>query len=134
MSLLEQAKRVVIKLGTGVLTSGIGDLDTDRINILCKQVIELRSRGVQVVLVSSGAVGLGMGKLNLKERPEDLAQLQACASVGQSILIILGKMGSILTTPRSLKYYLREKIYVRLIVIMQFSTLLNAYLKVELYP
>ena len=87
MSSLEQAKRVVIKLGTGVLTSGFGDLDTNRINILCKQVIELRSRGVQVVLVSSGAVGLGMGKLNLKERPEDLAQLQACASVGQSILI-----------------------------------------------
>ena len=87
MSSLEQAKRVVIKLGTGVLTSGIGDLDTNRINILCKQVIKLRSRGIEVVLVSSGAVGLGMGKLNLKERPKDLAQLQACASVGQSILI-----------------------------------------------
>jgi glutamate 5-kinase len=87
MSSLAQAKRVVIKLGTGVLTSGIGDLDTDRINTLCKQVIELRSRGIEVVLVSSGAVGLGMGKLNLKKRPEDLAQLQACASVGQSILI-----------------------------------------------
>ena len=87
MSSLAHAKRVVIKLGTGVLTSGIGDLDTDQINTLCKQVIELRSRGIEVVLVSSGAIGLGMGKLNLEERPENLAQLQACASVGQSILI-----------------------------------------------
>ena len=87
MSSLSHAKRVVIKLGTGVLTSGIGDLDTDQINTLCKQVIELRSRGIEVVLVSSGAIGLGMGKLNLEERPENLAQLQACASVGQSILI-----------------------------------------------
>lgn len=84
---LAQAKRVVIKLGTGVLTSGIGDLDTARIDTLCRQVVELRERGIEVVLVSSGAVGLGMGKLQLEKRPKDLGLLQACASVGQSILI-----------------------------------------------
>jgi glutamate 5-kinase len=87
MSTLTQAKRVVIKLGTGVLTSGIGDLDTQRIDTLCQQVMTLRARGIEVVLVSSGSVGLGMGKLKLEKRPKDLAQLQACASVGQSILI-----------------------------------------------
>lgn len=84
---LSQAKRVVIKLGTGVLTSGIGNLDTERIAALCGQVKTLRERGTEVILVSSGAVGLGMGKLRLDKRPKDLATLQACAAVGQSILI-----------------------------------------------
>jgi len=87
MSPLSQAKRVVIKLGTGVLTTGIGQLNTERIAALCNQVHTLRQRGIEVILVSSGAVGLGMGKLALKKRPKDLATLQACASVGQSILI-----------------------------------------------
>lgn len=84
---LKQAKRVVIKLGTGVLTSGIGDLDAARIATLCQQVKALRDCGIEVILVSSGAVGLGMGKLGLERRPKDLATLQACASVGQTILI-----------------------------------------------
>lgn len=87
MATLAQAKRVVIKLGTGVLTTGIGELDTQRIETLCEQVNRLRECGIEVILVSSGAVGLGMGKLGLKKRPKDLANLQACASVGQSVLI-----------------------------------------------
>jgi glutamate 5-kinase len=85
--MLPQAKRIVIKLGTGVLTSGIGNLNTERIAALCGQVHTLRERGIEVILVSSGAVGLGMGKLALDKRPKDLATLQACAAVGQSILI-----------------------------------------------
>jgi glutamate 5-kinase len=84
---LSQAKRIVIKLGTGVLTSGIGELDIARIETLCAQVNTLRSRGIEVVIVSSGAVGLGMGKLSLTQRPKELATLQACAAVGQGILI-----------------------------------------------
>lgn len=87
MPTLSEAKRVVIKLGTGVLTSGIGNLDTQRIESLCEKINMLRNQGIQVILVSSGAVGLGMGKLGLKKRPKDLASLQACASVGQTILI-----------------------------------------------
>lgn len=87
MNPLSKAKRVVIKLGTGVLTSGIGNLDTARIKVLCSQVNTLRQRGIEVILVSSGAVGLGMGRLELEKRPKDLATLQACAAVGQSILI-----------------------------------------------
>jgi glutamate 5-kinase len=84
---LEQSKRVVIKLGTGVLTSGIGELNTARIDALCHQVKTLRDRGIDVIIVSSGAVGLGMGKLGLEQRPKDLATQQACAAVGQTILI-----------------------------------------------
>lgn len=87
MTALLQAKRVVIKLGTGVLTSGIGELDIARIDALCGDVALLRYKGIEVILVSSGAVGLGMGKLGLPKRPKDLATLQACAAVGQSILI-----------------------------------------------
>ena len=85
--MLTTAKRIVIKLGTGVLTSSIGKLDTTRVATLCDQVNALRQLGIEVILVSSGAVGLGMGKLKLKKRPKDLATLQACAAVGQSILI-----------------------------------------------
>ena len=70
-----------------ILTSGIGQLDTARIGKLCEQVAHLRGLVIEVILVSSGAVGLGMGRLGLEMRPEDLASLQACAAVGQSILI-----------------------------------------------
>jgi len=84
---LKAAKRVVIKLGTGVLTKGIGQLDTDRISEHCQQVQSLRQRGIEVVVVSSGAIGLGMGKLGIERRPKDLASLQACAAVGQTILM-----------------------------------------------
>lgn len=80
-------KRVVIKLGTGVLTKGIGELDTERIDAVCDQIAALRKAGTEVTLVSSGAVGLGMGRLGLKRRPRDLTKKQACAAVGQSILM-----------------------------------------------
>lgn len=87
LSLPFKTRRVVVKLGTGILTSGIGELNTARIADICRQIHHLRQQDVQVVVVSSGAVGLGMGKLGLKKRPAELARLQACAAVGQSILI-----------------------------------------------
>lgn len=82
-----KVKRLVVKLGTGILTSGIGQLDLDVIRNICAQIATLRERGITVILVSSGAVGLGMGRLGIHRRPSDLPTLQACASVGQSILI-----------------------------------------------
>lgn len=87
-SLIDRSpKRVVIKLGTGVLTSGIGQLNTGRIASICAQIANLRDRGTEVIVVSSGAVGLGMGRLKLKDRPSLLAQKQACAGIGQSLLM-----------------------------------------------
>jgi glutamate 5-kinase len=80
-------KRVVIKLGTGVLTSGIGQLNTARIADVCEQIATLRAQGTEVIVVSSGAVGLGMGRLGLKKRPSDVAKKQACAAIGQSLLM-----------------------------------------------
>lgn len=84
---IKQIKRIVIKLGTGVLTRDIGNLDNDCVQSLCRQVKLLRDKGIEVILVSSGAIGLGMSELSLKQRPKDLATLQACASMGQTILI-----------------------------------------------
>src|SRR5476651_939565 len=86
-SLPSVPKRVVIKLGTGVLTSGVGQLDTARIAAVCADLAALRRAGTEVIVVSSGAVGLGMGRLGLKRRPSETALKQACAAVGQSLLM-----------------------------------------------
>lgn len=80
-------KRVVIKLGTGVLTHGIGELDTARISAVCAQIADLRAHGTEVIVVSSGAVGLGMGRLALSRKPKEVSKKQACAAVGQSLLM-----------------------------------------------
>lgn len=80
-------KRIVVKLGTGVLTSGIGELNTARIAAVCAEVAALRARGIEVIIVSSGAVGLGMGALKLSKRPKDVSKKQACAAIGQSLLM-----------------------------------------------
>ena len=85
--LIENARRVTIKLGTGILTSGKNRMDLDRIRGITDQVAALREKGLEVLIVSSGAVGLGMGQLGLNKRPADLPALQACAAVGQTILI-----------------------------------------------
>lgn len=80
-------RRVVIKLGTGVLTSGAGQLDLARIAAVCREIADLRGRGTEVIVVSSGAVGLGMGALALARRPKEISKKQACAAIGQSRLM-----------------------------------------------
>jgi glutamate 5-kinase len=90
---LSAPRRVVIKLGTGVLTSGIGQLDTTRIAAVCSQIAELRAGGTEVLVVSSGAVGLGMGRLGLKKRPAEVTKKQACAAIGQSRLMQTWQQG-----------------------------------------
>lgn len=86
-SLLTAVRLVVVKVGTRVLTGGDGLLDLQRIESLGGQIHRLIGAGLQVVLVSSGAVGAGMGRLGLVKRPQELARLQAVAAVGQSCLI-----------------------------------------------
>jgi glutamate 5-kinase len=80
-------RRVVVKLGTGVLTRGIGELNTERVAALAADLAALRAAGSEVIVVSSGAVGLGMGRLGLKKKPADVSQKQACAAIGQSLLM-----------------------------------------------
>jgi glutamate 5-kinase len=81
------SKTVVVKVGTRVLAREDGTLDQDRVTAIAEQIIRLLEEKRQVVLVSSGAVGAGMGRLVLRHRPTDLARLQAVAAVGQSRLI-----------------------------------------------
>ncbi len=81
------AQTVVVKVGTNVLTGPDGRLDRARLQALTDQVQRIRQAGRKVVLVSSGAIGAGMGKLGIERRPSDLRHLQACAAVGQGFLM-----------------------------------------------
>ncbi len=81
------AATVVVKVGTNVLANEEGTLDRERLQALADQIQRLRAAGRKVVLVSSGAIGAGMGRLGLSRRPTDLRQLQACAAVGQAFLM-----------------------------------------------
>lgn len=86
--LLRSAKRVVIKLGTSTVTGSQGELSTERIEPIVRAIATLQTDHRQVVLVSSGAVGLGRGWLGLHpSRLKDMATKQACAAVGQSLLM-----------------------------------------------
>ena len=84
--LVETARRAVIKLGSGILTTQEGNIDQTRIGEICRQIDVLTRKGIQVIIVSSGAITLGMSRLGIKRRPTDMTTLQACAAVGQSIL------------------------------------------------
>lgn len=84
---LSQLKTVVVKVGTNVLSRDDDRLDNERISALVDQVHRICQTGCKLVLVSSGAIGAGMGLLGLKERPKDLSHLQAAAATGQAHLI-----------------------------------------------
>src|SRR5580704_15750983 len=81
------AHTVVVKVGTNVLTRADGTLEPSRVQALADQLQRLRASGRKVALVSSGAIGAGVGRLALGKRPSDLRHLQACAAVGQSFLM-----------------------------------------------
>jgi glutamate 5-kinase len=81
------AHTVVVKVGTNVLAGADGTLEPGRLRQLADQLHRLRATGRKVALVSSGAIGAGVGRLALGKRPSDLRHLQACASVGQSLLM-----------------------------------------------
>ena len=84
---LGNVRRVVVKVGTSTLSSENGRLDRAYIAELMEQVAGLRNSGREVAIVSSGAVGAGIGALNLKKRPGSIGDLQAVAAVGQSLLM-----------------------------------------------
>ncbi len=80
---LKDVHRVVVKFGTGILTDASHRVDPARMSQLVAQVAALRKRGLEVIVVTSGAVGAGMGVFNDAKRPKNLNGLQACAAVGQ---------------------------------------------------
>jgi glutamate 5-kinase len=84
---LQQVERLIVKVGTGVLTNREKRPDPRQLKLLVAQVARQQKAGREVVLVSSGAVGAGMGALGFERRPPRQAELQACAAVGQSRLM-----------------------------------------------
>lgn len=85
--LVHSAQTWVVKVGTSVLASQDGTLDLERIGHLAEEICAVADSGRRVALVSSGAVGAGIGRLGLAKRPENLPQIQAAAAIGQSYLI-----------------------------------------------
>ncbi len=79
--------RVVVKVGTSTLTYATGRLNIRHVETLCKVLSDMKNAGNEVILVSSGAIGMGVGKLNLAARPQDMPSKQACAAVGQCELM-----------------------------------------------
>lgn len=87
MNCFESASRIVVKVGTSTLTYETGLLNIRRVEKFVKALSDLKNSGKQVVLVSSGAIGVGAGKLGLREKPADTPTKQAAAAVGQSELM-----------------------------------------------
>lgn len=79
--------RIVIKVGTSTLTHATGHLNIRRVEELCKVMSDIKNAGHEVIFVSSGAIGMGVGKLGLHERPGDIPTKQAAAAVGQCELM-----------------------------------------------
>ncbi len=79
--------RIVVKVGTSTLAHSTGRLNIRRVEQLCKVLSDLKNAGHELVLVSSGAIGMGIGKLGLRERPQDMPSKQAAAAIGQCELM-----------------------------------------------
>ena len=89
MRKISERKRVVVKVGTSTLTHRTGRLNIRRVENLVKTLADLPNAGHEIVLVSSGAIALGMGKLGMTKRPSDTPGKQACAAVGQCELMYM---------------------------------------------
>ena len=79
--------RIVVKIGTSTLAHSTGHLNIRRVELLCKVMSDIKNAGHEVILVSSGAIGMGVGKLGLRQRPQDIPTKQAAAAVGQCELM-----------------------------------------------
>lgn len=85
----EHDMRIVVKVGTSTLAHPTGRLNIQRMEKLCKVLSDLKNMGHEIILVSSGAIAMGFGKLNLSERPKDVPTKQASAAVGQCELMYI---------------------------------------------
>ncbi|MBQ4506494.1 MAG: glutamate 5-kinase [Firmicutes bacterium] len=75
--------RIAVKIGTSNLTHSTGRIDIRHVEELCKVLSDIKNAGHELVMISSGAIGMGVGKMNLKERPTDMPSRQAMAAIGQ---------------------------------------------------
>ena len=84
---LKKAKRIVVKVGTSSLTYPTGNLNLVSLEQLTRQLVAIKNQGREVLLVTSAAVGAGMGRINIKDKPEKISDRQALAAIGQGILM-----------------------------------------------
>ena len=84
---LKEAKRIVVKVGTSTLTHPTGRLDLGRIEGLVRELADLKNAGKEILLVSSGAIAAGLGRLGLAEKPSEIPEKQAVAAIGQGVLM-----------------------------------------------
>lgn len=106
-------QRLVIKVGTSTLTHKTGRLNIRRVEQIVKVIADIKNSGREVILVSSGSIGLGMGKLGLLKRPDDTPTKQACAAVGQCELMymydkLFGEYNQVVAQLLLTKYVLLE--------------------------
>ncbi len=81
--------RIVVKVGTSTLTHSTGRINIRRVELLCRVLSDLKNAGHEIILVSSGAIGMGVGKLSLSGKPQDMPTKQAAAAVGQCELMYI---------------------------------------------
>lgn len=86
---MDKLKRVVVKVGTSTLTHETGSINLRQVEKLVRVIADLMNMGMEVVLVSSGAISVGVGELGLVERPSDIRQKQALAAIGQVSLMAI---------------------------------------------
>ena len=89
LAVLKQVKRLVVKVGTSTLTYDTGRTNIRRMHKLVSVLSDIVNSGIEVALVTSGAIGVGVGKLGLSARPEDTPGRQAAATVGQCELMFM---------------------------------------------
>ena len=126
--------KIVIKIGTTTLTHNSGRLNIRRFEQLCRTISDIKNAGHEIILVSSGAIGMGVGKLGLIRRPEDMASKQAAAAVGQCELMYLydrhfseynHNIAQILLTASDINYEDRHR---------NFTVTLNRLLELDVIP
>lgn len=87
---LKDKKRVVIKIGSSSLThKETGRLDLTKMEVLVREISDLQNRGIEVALVSSGAIAVGRNAMGIKHKPQQVSQKQACAAIGQTRLMMI---------------------------------------------
>ena len=84
---MDKIKRIVVKVGTSTLTYETGKINLKRLEQLVRVLSDLMNMGIEVVLVSSGAIGVGAGKIGLTNKPTDTREKQALAAIGQASLV-----------------------------------------------
>lgn len=128
-NIVKESKRIVVKVGTSTLTYDNGKINLKRIDKLAMVLADLRNQGKEVVLVSSGAIGVGCSKLNLEERPNTIREKQAVAAVGQCELMhiyskFFGEYGNVVGQVLLTRDVVEDE-HIRNNVINTFETLLE---------